>query len=315
MDPMPSATFPPPRVTGEPFPFNPHHLELFHYVAWHGGISAAARHMPYGIGQPAISGQMADFERQLGTRLFDRRPFRLTEAGRLLQAHVAPFFDGLGPLWQQLRGGAVPLVRLAADEMLGAEFLPALLAGFSPRPTRACFELRTGPPAALETWLHERDVHFVISATDRRLRGIRSVALARPGLRLFVRRKTSIHSPGHFWQQSRIAEPLICPMNAGAVHRTFARGLRALRVEWPAGIRVDSTAVMLQLVAAGRGVGVGLELPSTRHPGVRALSLSGFESVPMMALWRPPAEPWLESLLAAARASARRWWPAGRREQ
>lgn len=119
-----------------------------------------------------------------------------------------------------------------------------------------------------------------------------------------------INSPGHFWRQGRIAEPLICPMEAGAVHRTFARGLQALRVEWPAGIRADSTAVMLQLVAAGHGVGVGLETPSTRHRDVRALPLAGFEPVQLMALWRPPAGPWLGSLLAAARDTARRLWPA-----
>ena len=34
---------------------NVHHLELFYHVAKYGGVSAAARHMPYGIQQPAIS--------------------------------------------------------------------------------------------------------------------------------------------------------------------------------------------------------------------------------------------------------------------
>ena len=38
---------------------NIHHLELFYYVARHGGISEAVRNMPYGIQQPAISGQAA----------------------------------------------------------------------------------------------------------------------------------------------------------------------------------------------------------------------------------------------------------------
>ena len=38
---------------------NLHHLELFYHVARHGGITAAARSMPYGIQQPAISGQIS----------------------------------------------------------------------------------------------------------------------------------------------------------------------------------------------------------------------------------------------------------------
>ena len=51
---------------------NVHHLELFYYVAKHGGISAAVRKIPYGIQQPAISGQMTKLEQDLGVRLFER---------------------------------------------------------------------------------------------------------------------------------------------------------------------------------------------------------------------------------------------------
>ena len=38
---------------------NIHHLELFYFVAKHGGIAAAVRNIPYGIQQPAVSGQIA----------------------------------------------------------------------------------------------------------------------------------------------------------------------------------------------------------------------------------------------------------------
>jgi DNA-binding transcriptional LysR family regulator len=41
---------------------NIHHLELFYYVAGHGGISEAVRHMPYGIQQPAVSDQVIQLE-------------------------------------------------------------------------------------------------------------------------------------------------------------------------------------------------------------------------------------------------------------
>ena len=61
-----------------------HHLELFYYVAKHGGISEAARNMPYGIQQPAISGQIIQLEEFLGVALFHRRPFALTTAGEEL---------------------------------------------------------------------------------------------------------------------------------------------------------------------------------------------------------------------------------------
>ena len=49
---------------------NVHHLKLFCYVAKHGGISAAVRHIPYGIQQPAVSGQMRQLEGDVGEKLF-----------------------------------------------------------------------------------------------------------------------------------------------------------------------------------------------------------------------------------------------------
>ena len=61
---------------------NIHHLELFYYVAKFEGITAAVRKMPYGIQQPAVSGQILQLERDLGVKLFNRRPFALTPAGR-----------------------------------------------------------------------------------------------------------------------------------------------------------------------------------------------------------------------------------------
>src|SRR5512140_1404162 len=74
---------------------NIHHLELFYYVARHGGISEAVRHMPYGIQQPAVSDQVIQLEESLGAALFHRRPFSLTPAGSELFESIKPFFDNL----------------------------------------------------------------------------------------------------------------------------------------------------------------------------------------------------------------------------
>src|SRR5262245_11663282 len=80
----------PPRPVLLLFPaMNVHHLELFYYVAKHGGISAAVRHIPYGIQQPAVSGQMRALEENTGTQLFERTPLRLPPAGENLFARAA----------------------------------------------------------------------------------------------------------------------------------------------------------------------------------------------------------------------------------
>ena len=73
---------------------NVHHLELFFYVARHGGITAALPHIPYGIQQPAVSAQIAQLEEHLGAKLFERRPFALTRAGQMAYEFAAPFFRG-----------------------------------------------------------------------------------------------------------------------------------------------------------------------------------------------------------------------------
>jgi Bacterial regulatory helix-turn-helix protein, lysR family len=72
---------------------NIHYLELFYYVARHGGIVPAVRNMPYDIQQPAVSGQIARLEESLGTKLFNRRPFALLPAGKELFEFIRPFFD------------------------------------------------------------------------------------------------------------------------------------------------------------------------------------------------------------------------------
>src|SRR3954468_20879960 len=95
----------PKRVAASSRPMNVHHLELFYYVAKHGGISAAVRHIPYGIQQPAVSSQIRALEENAGAVLFERSPFRLTPAGQMLFTHVSPFFENLGAVAVQLRDG------------------------------------------------------------------------------------------------------------------------------------------------------------------------------------------------------------------
>lgn len=48
---------------------NLQHLEKFCHVVRYGGISAAVRHMPHGIQQPALSKAMAELECEMGARL------------------------------------------------------------------------------------------------------------------------------------------------------------------------------------------------------------------------------------------------------
>src|SRR5512145_349213 len=106
---------------------NIHHLELFYYVAKHGGISEAVRNIPYGIQQPAMSGQIIQLEEFLGVALFQRRPFALTPAGQELYDFIKPFFSNLQPVADKLRGGTAHHIRVGASEVVLRDHLPDVL--------------------------------------------------------------------------------------------------------------------------------------------------------------------------------------------
>src|SRR6059058_4836708 len=97
---------------------NIHHLELFYFVAKHGGIAAAVRNIPYGIQQPAVSGQIAKLEESLGTKLFQRRPFALSPTGTELFEFIRPFFENIDVVAERLRQKSSPQLRIAAPAIV-----------------------------------------------------------------------------------------------------------------------------------------------------------------------------------------------------
>src|SRR5687768_5514536 len=85
-------------------------LEGFYWVARCEGYARAARAFPYPITQPGVHQQVRRLEDELGVRLFERvgkDRVILTPEGRALYAYVAPFYEGLPPVVQSLRGGQV----------------------------------------------------------------------------------------------------------------------------------------------------------------------------------------------------------------
>src|SRR4026207_1290917 len=97
---------------------NVHHLELFYYVARYGGIMEAVRNIPYGIQQPAVSGQVAQLEGSLGVTLFQRRPLSLTPEGEKLSKFIQPFFSNIDRVATELRGGQVRHIRIGASTIV-----------------------------------------------------------------------------------------------------------------------------------------------------------------------------------------------------
>lgn len=112
---------------------NLNHLAIFHAVAEEGTISKGAERLH--ISQPAVSKQLAEFERALGTPLFDRLPkgVRLTESGRLLHLYARRLFaleTEAERALRELRGLERGRLALGASTSIGPYLLPSVLARF-----------------------------------------------------------------------------------------------------------------------------------------------------------------------------------------
>src|SRR5262245_20251052 len=190
---------------------NVHHLELFYHVAKHGGISEAVRNMPYGIQQPAVSGQILQLEEHLGHKLFQRRPFALTPAGRELFAFVEPFFSNVQEAGARLRGETAQRLRLAAPSTILREHLPSLLEQHRRTFPQMRLRLRDANQATAENLLRKQEVDLAITELEGRpSSGIRCCELLSLPLYLLVPQTHPVRSAAELWKKKEIADPLIC---------------------------------------------------------------------------------------------------------
>lgn len=278
---------------------NIHHLELFYYVARHGGISRAVRHMPYGIQQPAISSQMLQLEEDLGIKLFERSPFRLTTEGKVLHEFVQPFFDNIDAVAAKLRKRFAPLLRICAAELVLRDHLPTVIMRTRERHPGIHLSFRSGFQSQMETWLQDREIDIAITPlVSRPSPRIRCLQLVRLPLVLVVPRKSKVKSAAELWALDKIAETLICLPSTESVSRLFQKNLKQLRVEWPVAIEASSLETVTQFVANGYGIGVNVDVGQfAAHPTVRALPLENFDPIVMVALWHGEPTPVIRSVL------------------
>ena len=291
---------------------NVHHLELFYYVAKHGGISAAVRRIPYGIQQPAVSGQMGKLEEEVGTKLFERSPFRLTPAGEKLYAHVQPFFENLGGVAASLREATAPELRLAGAELILRDHLPGVLSGLRKQFSGLRLSLRTmGFQSEVMSWLRDGAIDLAFAPLGPKpLPQLRQLPLARCPLVLQVPVKSGVKSAEELWARKKISEPLISLQENSTVSQGFQRDLKRRGLVWPQTLEATSLDLVSRYVANGDGLGVNvLAAPGVRVPGVRLLPLKDFSPVTIGALWRGELTPLNRAMLEAVRSYATERWP------
>ena len=281
---------------------NIHHLELFHYVAKHEGIAGAVRNIPYGIQQPAISAQVIQLENDLGTTLFQRRPFDLTPAGVELYEFIHPFFENLNSMGEKIRGGVAQTIRIGASSVVFREHLPDLLNAARKEFPGLHPALRVGIQPEIEQWLLANDVDLGVTVLGTKPPAeMKSKKLLELSMVLVVPTSVRVKSAADILGQDRIAQTLISlPQNEG-ISRKFQTELTARKIDWPIGMELNSTDLISTYVANGFGIGISVDLPGERkNKGVKLLPLEDFPTITIGCLWRgqlPPVGQTLVKLL------------------
>jgi len=141
--------------------WNWNHLALFHAVAMEGSVSRAATRLR--ISQPAVSKQVRELERALGTELLERLPrgVRLTAAGDLLVSYTRRLFPLAAEAeaaMRELQGLQRGALRIGASMTIGVYLLPQLLAEMKRRWPRLELTTRIDNTASIQKALVEHEL-------------------------------------------------------------------------------------------------------------------------------------------------------------
>ncbi len=290
---------------------NVHHLELFYHVARCGGITAAARSMPYPIQQPAISSQLIALEQELGVTLFRRRPFSLTRAGENLWRFVEPFFRRLSDIASEIREEASTHLRIAAFGTVLQDYLPPLLDRLRGRVPSLRLTLSDTNASESFALLERNEVDLVFSVL------VGPMPKSLPGEELLDLRVGLIVPESWGWSswadvvkeargsQGRIRRPLITLPPDEIPSAIFQQELAKRGLIWSSNIVVATYQTLLTYVRMGFGCGMHLEAPG--YPigaGLKFLPVTGMVPLHLVAAYGNPPTPLALEMVVEARVRA-----------
>lgn len=255
--------------------------------------------MPYGIQQPAVSGQVIQLEEFLGLTLFQRRPFILTASGQELYTSIQPFFANLDGMADKLRGGTSQQIRIGASEPILSDHLPEILLKVRKKFPKLKVTLREGYQPELEGWLQKHEIDLAVTLLESKPpAGATALPLLKLPLVLLVEKSSKLSSAAELWRRDRIEETLISLPPNETICKNFQQGLSRINVDWFTSIEVSSLHLIETYVANGYGIGLAVVAPKARiNPQIRVLPLEDFPPVTVGAVWHGKPGPLLQALL------------------
>lgn len=301
---------------------NVHHLELFYFVAKYEGITAAVRKMPYGIQQPAVSGQILQLEAELGVKLFNRRPFALTPEGNQLYDYVYPFFSRMAQVEESMKGELGKHLRICASAAVLRTHLPNVLEALKLRIPDLKLSLREVEPSAIHSSLLNQQADISISIIHGRLtEGLKALELLRLPLVLLVPESWKVGSLDDLLEESddgtgiRAKVPLVGLPSHEALQQIFQKGLQKRQVHWDVSVEVNSLDVIQSYVRRGFGAGLAVGVPGESGEdfgveGCKVIPLEGFSPLIIGILYqgliKPIAQEFIDETISYAKTLVKR---------
>jgi DNA-binding transcriptional LysR family regulator len=286
---------------------NVHHLELFYFVARYGGIMEAVRNMPYGIQQPAVSGQLLQLESHLGVKLFRRRPFELLPAGAELYEFIYPFFGGLGGMEKRLRSASRETLRVAAPVLALRDHLPRVLQEVRKHFPHLQLTLRAGQQPQVEAWLERQELDFAITLLEGQgAKGLQHLPLLELPLVLLVPKTSRFRNASEIFDAlatESLEDPLISITATELAPRRFREFLESRSLEWPSRVEVTDLELVEVYVQNGFGIGLGLAIPgSSTAKDLRVLPITDIAPLLLGAVWQGALTAVMSTLIETLRS-------------
>lgn len=235
------------------------HLRTIKAIHETGGLARAADRL--NITQSALSHQVKGLEDQVGLELFVRRtkPLRLSAAGlRLLRLadRVLPEIAAAQEEFAALRAGKSGRLHIALECHACFDWLLPVLERFRQAWPEVDVDIRPGLAFSALEALSREEVDLVISSDPEEISGLTFAPLFDYEARLVVAKGHALAAKPFASPDDLREETLITYPVERARLDVFTGFLGPARVEPRAHRQVELTAVILMLVASGRGVSV-----------------------------------------------------------
>lgn len=238
---------------------NYRHLEAFVAVADHGSFTRAAEAMF--LTQPTVSGQIREFEEELGLALFHResRAVTVTEAGALLLPVAREALSVRTHLLEvaaQYRGVLVGCLEIHASTVPGEHLLPSVLARFKRAYPGIQVRLSVHDSGEVFSLLEEGAISLGVVGEVRHLEWLECAPLWSDRIELYAACPFSVEEPFTMDSLKRIA--LVFREAGSATQRTVDAALKAAGISRPdltAVAEIGSSAAVKEAIKAGVGAG------------------------------------------------------------